>query len=75
MKKIFFINDTVENKISYYHLLAFLAALPFDRLYSQVVLISFTIHTLIHIKKKKTSFAVNKTVLKVLKFLKFVKRT
>lgn len=62
MKEIFFINDTVENKISYYHLLAFLAALPFDRLYSQVIFISFTIHTLIHIKKKKTSLALNKTV-------------
>jgi len=63
MKEIFFINDTAENKISYYHLLAFLAALPIDRLYSQVIFISFIIHTLIHLNKKKTGFALNKTVL------------
>ena len=51
MKEIFVINDTAENKISYYHLLAFLAALPFDRFYSQVVFIILIIHTLIHLKK------------------------
>ena len=62
MKEVFFINDTVENKISYYHLLAFLAALPFDRFFSQVVFISLIIHTLIHLKKK-TGSTINKTVL------------
>ena len=51
MKTIFKIDDTLANKISYYHLFAFLVTLPFDRFYSQLVLISFTLHTLIHLKK------------------------
>lgn len=52
MKKIFFIEDTVENKVSYFHLAAFLAALPFDFFYSELILISFALHTLIHVKRK-----------------------
>ena len=52
MKDIFSINDNTVNKITYYHLLAFLAAFPLDRIYSQVVLISLTLHTLIHSKKE-----------------------
>lgn len=46
-------NDTLENKISYYHLVAFLVTLPFDRFYSELALISFLIHTLIHLTKQK----------------------
>ena len=51
MKQLFVINDTLSNKLGYYHLIFFLVALPFDRFYSQLVLISFLIHTLIHLGK------------------------
>ena len=51
MKKLLFIDDTLENKISYYHLAFFLISLPFDFFYSEVVLTSFAIHTLIHLRK------------------------
>jgi O-antigen ligase len=51
MKQLFVINDTLSNKLSYYHLIFFLITLPFDRFYSQLVLISFLIHTIIHLKK------------------------
>jgi O-antigen ligase len=47
----FYIKDTVVNKISYYHLLAFGVALPFDRFYSQLIFISLLIHTLINYRK------------------------
>ncbi len=50
---IFFINDSLENKISYYHLLFFLIVLPFDRFYSEIILISYAAHTIIHLNKKK----------------------
>lgn len=63
MKKIFFINDTVENKISYYHLACFLAALPFDFFYSELILISYGIHTLLHAKKKNLENIFKKRVL------------
>ena len=52
MKNIFLINDTVENKISYYHLALFLLVLPYDFFYSELVLISFGLHTFIHVKKQ-----------------------
>jgi O-antigen ligase len=51
MKRIFLIKDTLANKITYYHLLAFLLFLPFDRLYSELALGSFLVHTLIHLRK------------------------
>jgi O-antigen ligase len=50
-KYIFSIDDTPANKISYYHLLLFLVMLPFDRFYSELILISFAIHTLMHAKR------------------------
>jgi O-antigen ligase len=53
MKELFVIKDTQENKISYYHIVAFLVSLPFDRFYSELILISFVLHTLIHINKQK----------------------
>src|SRR4051812_890793 len=53
MKEIFKIEDTLSNKISYYHMLAFVAALPFDRFYSELVLASFFLHELIHITRQK----------------------
>lgn len=53
MKKIFIINDTLENKITYYHLVAFVILLPFDRLYSELTLISLLLHSIIHVKKER----------------------
>src|SRR6476660_1986754 len=43
--------DTLTNRISFYHLVLLLALLPFDRFYSELVLVSFALHTLIHVKK------------------------
>ncbi len=51
MRKLFFIEDSLTNKISYYHLLLLLASLPFDYFYSHLIVISFTVHTLINFKK------------------------
>jgi O-antigen ligase len=51
MREIFFIDDTLTNKISYYLLLAFLAALPFDMFYSEMLLVCLLIHSLIHVEK------------------------
>ncbi len=51
MKNIFLIKDALANKIGYYHLLAFLLFLPFDRLYSELALVSFLLHTIIHLRK------------------------
>lgn len=58
MKEILHIEDTPANKISYYLLLAFLVALPFDRLYSELALIGLLLHTVFQyrIKNVKWSF-------------------
>ena len=57
MKEVIRIEDSLTNKISYYHVIVFMACLPFDRFYSELVLISFLIHELIHLNKEKlTSF-------------------
>lgn len=53
MRKIFTIQDSIENKISFYHLALFLILLPFDRFYSQLIVVSFLLHTLIHINKQR----------------------
>ncbi|MES1220612.1 MAG: O-antigen ligase family protein [Bacteroidota bacterium] len=53
MKRIFFIKDSIENKISFYHLLFFMLSLPFDRFYSTIILVSFLIHSLIFLRKEK----------------------
>lgn len=45
--------NSLENKISLYHIALFLVALPFDRFYSQLILVSLLIHALIHINKQK----------------------
>jgi O-antigen ligase len=63
VKNIFLINDTIENKISYYHLALFLVALPYDFFYSELILISFGLHTLIHVKKEDFKNILNKPVL------------
>jgi len=51
MKEVFYIKDSIENKISYYHLLFFLMVLPFDSFYSSIILVSFLIHTIIFTNK------------------------
>lgn len=56
-------NDTITNKISYWHLAAFLVLLPFDFFYSQVILISYTLHTLIHCKQYRLKLLLTRPVL------------
>jgi len=48
------IQDSIENKISFYHLACFLILLPFDRFFSQLALMSLIVHTLIHINRKRS---------------------
>ncbi|MEO5998827.1 MAG: O-antigen ligase family protein [Chitinophagaceae bacterium] len=55
MKEMFRIEDTLTNKISYYHIMAFMVCLPFNDFYSEMVLASFILHELIHFKKEKFS--------------------
>jgi len=71
MTELFRIKDTLANKISYYHLMLFLLSLPFDRFYSHVILISFAIHTLIHLDKKqiKPIFTLRTLVLQAVFFV------
>ncbi|GAB2831660.1 O-antigen ligase family protein [Ferruginibacter profundus] len=70
MRSLFIIHDTIANKISYYHLACFCIALPFDFFYSQLVLISFAMHTLIHLKKDRLPLLLHKnTILPVSVFL------
>ena len=52
MVDLFDIKDTLTNKISYYHLLALLASLPFNLFYSHIILVSYMLHTLISLKKE-----------------------
>jgi len=53
MRKLLFIDDTLTNKISFYHLIFLLASLPFDYFFSHIILISFALHTLIHLKRSE----------------------
>lgn len=62
MKKLFVIEDTLANKISYYLLAAFLIGLPFNRFYSEWLLIVFCLHTLIHFKVESLIRLKNKKV-------------
>ncbi len=62
MRNIFFTDDTAENRISFYHLALFLILLPYDFFYSELVLISFALHTLIHLKKADLKKLVNRHV-------------
>jgi O-antigen ligase len=63
MKHLFLIDDTVTNKVSYYHLVCFLIALPFDFFYSEIILISFGLHTIIHLQKRSLKNIFSKQVL------------
>jgi O-antigen ligase len=59
MGDLFNIKDSLANKISYYHLMALLASLPFDLFYSHLILISYLIHTLIHLRKQNVKSVFN----------------
>lgn len=48
MKRLIHIPPGTADRISFFHLAAFLATLPFDRFFSQLILISFIVHSLIH---------------------------
>ncbi len=63
MRNLFLIDDSLANKISYYHLAGFLIVLPYDFFYSQVILISFGAHTLIHSKKENWKNITGKSAL------------
>ena len=63
MSGLFNIKDSLANKISYYHLMALLASLPFDLFYSHIILISYIIHTLIQLKKENVKPIFNFRVL------------
>lgn len=52
MSGLFSINDSLTNKISFYHLVLLLASLPFDMFYSHLILISYALHTFIHLSWK-----------------------
>jgi O-antigen ligase len=63
MKKLFTIDDDTVNKISFYHLACFVAALPFHFFYSQLLIISFAAHTFIHLKKYRLQLLLTRQVL------------
>jgi O-antigen ligase len=44
-------SDTIENKISFYHLAAFVILLPYERFYGQLVFFSLCLHCLIHLRR------------------------
>ncbi|MFN8247378.1 MAG: O-antigen ligase family protein [Ferruginibacter sp.] len=50
MRRLFYTEDSIQNKISYFHLLVFLALLPFDRFFSTIALISFLVHSIINFR-------------------------
>jgi len=56
-------SDTTANTISFYHLVCFVLLLPFHFFYSQLVLISFAVHTLIHLDKSRMWLLWSKQVL------------
>lgn len=45
--------DTIENKITFYHLAAFVILLPYDRFYGQLVIFSLCLHCLIHLRSNR----------------------
>lgn len=52
-----------EDKISYGHLALFLILLPFDRICTELVLISLFIHTSIHLHRKRVAAVFNRQTL------------
>lgn len=74
MKSLFIIEDSVANKITYFHVMLLLLSLPFDMFYSHVILISLVIHTLIHLKTVniKPVLTINNLLLSSVFFLTLV---
>ncbi len=62
MKRLFIIEDSMSNKISYYLLAAFLVTLPFARFFSEWLFIVFCLHTLIHFKVESLAGLKNQKV-------------
>jgi O-antigen ligase len=52
MKERFFIKGNIADKITYYHLVAFVISLPFNRIYSELALASLLVHTLVNLRKE-----------------------
>jgi O-antigen ligase len=63
MMSLFSVKDSLTNKISYYHIMFLMASLPFDMFYSHLILISYAIHTLIHVKKSSFKGILNQRML------------
>ncbi len=51
MKEGLLIKAPLAERITYWHLLSFAALLPYDRFYSELVLVSLLLHTLIHFRR------------------------
>ena len=65
MNRLWIQSHTLPNRVSYWHLACFLILLPFDLFYSEIVLISFAIHTLIHAKRQRMNYLLSKEMLLV----------
>lgn len=63
MNNFFNIEDSLANKISYWHLAAFLILLPYDGFFTTILLISFAVHTLIHCRREYFKSLLSKEVL------------
>ncbi|MEO8771299.1 MAG: O-antigen ligase family protein [Ferruginibacter sp.] len=61
MSQLFYVDDRFKNKIAYYHLLAFLISLPFDRFYSTIILLGFIVHSLLYVRKDELKGIGSKT--------------
>lgn len=51
IKALFLPQDSLTNRISYYHLLLLMVFLPFDQFFTHVIFISFALHTLLHLNR------------------------
>ncbi len=65
------LSENVENRVTFFHICAFIILLPFDRFYGELVLISLLLHTFIHLnsKKLKSIFSFQNLVLTSVFFL------
>jgi len=55
MSRFWHIEDSLANKISYYHILLLMICLPMDRFYGEVAFVSFCIHTAINFRRSQLS--------------------
>ncbi|MEO6668580.1 MAG: O-antigen ligase family protein [Ferruginibacter sp.] len=60
---LFHVDDSFKNKIAYYHLLAFLISLPFDRFYSTIIFLGFIMHSLLYLRKDELKGLSSKTLI------------